>query len=121
MVVDDSKHFAMAVSHFLAGEERFDVLPTAHTGIEALERAPLEQPDLMLLDVSMPGLNGLAVAARVKALAVPPKVVMMTLEDGEMYRDSAIAAGADGFLTKNDFARDLPRIVDSLFATAPRR
>jgi DNA-binding NarL/FixJ family response regulator len=117
MVVDDSQHFAMAVTHFLAGEGRFDVLATANSGIEALARAPVEKPDLMLLDVSMPGLNGLAVAARVKALAAPPKVVMMTLEDGELYRDSAIAAGADGFLTKNDFARDLPRIVDALFAS----
>jgi DNA-binding NarL/FixJ family response regulator len=63
----------------------------------------------------MPGLNGLAVASLIKARETSPKIVMMTLEDGECYRLGATAAGADGFLTKSAFARDLRDVVDSLF------
>jgi DNA-binding NarL/FixJ family response regulator len=120
MIVDDSQPFAVAVTHFLAGEGRFDVLASARSGGEALARAPVERPDLMLVDVSMPGMNGLDVAARIKALEAPPKIVVMTLEDGEIYRVGAMAAGADGFLAKSNFARDLARVVDSLFVPAPR-
>src|SRR5689334_21846125 len=105
MVVDDSQPFASAVVQFLTRESRFEVLASAHSGEDALARAPVERPDLMFVDVSMPGLDGLAVTSRVKALATPPKVVMMTLEDNETSRSQAIAAGADGFLAKNDFAR----------------
>jgi DNA-binding NarL/FixJ family response regulator len=119
MVVDDSLPFASAVAQFLAREGRFEVLASAHSGSEALARAPIERPDLMLVDVSMPGMDGLAVTARIKALEAPPKVVMMTLEDSEKHRSGAVAAGADGFLSKNDFARDLPKVVTSLFV-APR-
>ncbi|HET7199821.1 MAG TPA: response regulator [Burkholderiales bacterium] len=115
MVVDDSRQFASAVAQFLAREGRFDVLASAHSGGEALARAPIERPDLMLIDMSMPGINGLAVATRLNALEVPPKIVMMTLGDGEAYRSGAFAAGADAFLAKKDFARDLPEIVDALF------
>jgi two-component system response regulator EvgA len=120
MVVDDSKPFARAVAEFLTREGRFEVLASAHAGREALARVPIERPDLMLIDVSMPGMDGLELAARIKSLKVPPKVVMMTLEDNHTYRSRAIAAGADGFLAKNDFARDLTSVVDSLFVAPPR-
>ena len=115
MVVDDSRPFASAVAQFLASEGGFEVLASAHSGTEALARAPIERPELMLVDVGMPGMDGLALTTRIKALATPPKIVMMTLEDSEKSRSGAVAAGADGFLAKDDFARDLPKVVQSLF------
>jgi DNA-binding NarL/FixJ family response regulator len=115
MVVDDSRPFASAVAQFLAREGGFEVLASAHSGTEALARAPIERPELMLVDVGMPGMDGLALTTRIKALAAPPKIVMMTLEDSEKSRSGAVAAGADGFLAKDDFARDLPKVVQSLF------
>jgi DNA-binding NarL/FixJ family response regulator len=69
----------------------------------------------MFIDISMPGLNGLAVASLIKAREDPPKIVMMTLEDSEGYRHGALAAGADAFLAKNDFARDLRDVVHTMF------
>ncbi len=115
MVVDDNPQFASAAAQFLAESGRFELLANAHSGSEALARAEKEHPDLMLIDIRMPGLNGLAVASLIKAKQTPPKVVMMTLEDGEGYRSGAAAAGADGFLAKSAFARDLRSVVDTLF------
>lgn len=115
MVVDDNPQFASAAAHFLAESGGFELLANAHSGGEALARAEKERPDLMLIDIRMPGLNGLAVASLIKAKQTPPKIVMMTLEDGEGYRSGAAAAGADGFLAKSAFARDLHGVVDTLF------
>lgn len=115
MVVDDNPQFASAAARFLAESGGFELLANAHSGSEALARAEKERPDLMLIDIRMPGLNGLAVASLIKARQTPPKIVMMTLEDGEGYRSGAVAAGADGFLAKAAFARDLHAVVDTLF------
>ena len=121
MVVDDSLQFANAVVQFLACSDIFEVLASAHSGHEALARAGSEQPDLMLIDVSMPGMSGLAVAALIKARKSPPKVVMMTLEASEKHRVGAIVAGADAFLPKEDFARDLHTAIETLFGACAIR
>jgi len=121
MVVDDNPQFASAAAQFLAGNGGFEVLANARSGDEALARARNERPDLMLIDISMPGLNGLAVASLIKAREDPPKIVMMTLEDGEGYRRGALAAGADAFLAKNDFARDLCDVVHTVFGPCAAR
>jgi DNA-binding NarL/FixJ family response regulator len=121
MVVDDNPQFASAAAQFLAGNGGFEVLANAHSGSEALVRVDDEQPDLMFIDISMPGLNGLAVASLIKAREDPPKIVMMTLEDSEGYRHGALAAGADAFLAKNDFARDLRDVVHTMFGPCAAR
>jgi len=115
MVVDDSLQFASAVAQFLSCSGSFEVLASAHSGDEALARAGTEQPDLMLIDISMPGMSGLAVASSIKALQAPPKIVIMTLEASEEHRTGAIAAGADAFLPKVNFARELHDVVETLF------
>jgi len=121
MIVDDSLQFASAVAQFLSCSGSFEVLASVHSGEEALARAGTEQPDLMLIDISMPGMSGLAVASSIKALQAPPKVVMMTLEDSVEHRVGAIAAGADAFVPKDKFARELHDVVETLFgAGAPQ-
>ncbi len=114
MVVDDSLQFASAAAQFLACDG-FEVLASAHSGSDALARAVSERPDLMFIDISMPGLSGMALASMIKAGQVPPKIVMMTLEDSEKHRICARAAGADAFLPKENFALELQPLVESLF------
>ena len=115
MVVDDSLQFARAAAQFLARNGSFDVLASAHSGGEALARADVELPDLMFIDMNMPGLHGLALTSQVKALRAPPKVVIMTLEDSAEHRTSALVAGADAFLPKEHFAREFHLVVETLF------
>ncbi len=121
MVVDDSVPFASAVAQFLSCSGSFEVLASARSGGEALARAGAEQPDLMLIDISMPGMSGLAVASSIKALQAPPKVVMMTLEDSPEHRVGAIAAGADAFVPKEQFARELRDVVEALFGAGAQQ
>ena len=118
MVVDDSLQFANAAAQFLASEGNFEVLASANSGDEALTRTSAERPDLMFIDISMPGMNGLAVTSLIKAREAAPKIVMMTLENSEEHRVGVIAAGADAFLPKDDFAHGFHAVLDLLFATS---
>jgi DNA-binding NarL/FixJ family response regulator len=116
MVVDDSLQFASAVGQFLACNGNFEVLASATSGSEALARARTDRPHLMFIDVSMPGMNGLAATSLIKGQEAAPKIVMMTLEDSEEHRIGAMAAGADAFLPKDDFAHGFHAVLDLLFA-----
>jgi two-component system, NarL family, response regulator DegU len=118
MVVDDSLQFANAAAQFLAYEDNFEVLASANSGREAIARTGTERPDLMFIDISMPGMNGFAVASLIKGLEAAPKIVMMTLEDSEENRIGAMAAGADAFLSKDNFAHGLGAVVELLFGTS---
>lgn len=118
MVVDDSLQFASAVVEFLACDGNFEVLASANSGDEALARTSTERPDLMFIDISMPGMNGLAVTSLIKGREAAPKIVVMTLEDSEEHRIGAIAAGADAFLPKDNFAHGFHTVLESLFAAS---
>jgi len=118
MVVDDSLQFASAVAQFLACNGNFEVLASANSAGEALARTSSERPDLMFIDISMPGMNGLAVASLIKRREDAPKIVMMTLEDSDEHRIGAIAAGADAFLPKDNFAHGLHAVLELLFGTS---
>jgi DNA-binding NarL/FixJ family response regulator len=115
MVVDDSLQFADAAAQFLACEGNFEVLVSANSGDEALARTSTERPDLMFIDIRMPGMSGFAVASLIKGREAAPKIVMMTLEDSEQNRVGAMAAGADAFLSKDNFAHGLDAVVELLF------
>jgi DNA-binding NarL/FixJ family response regulator len=118
MVVDDSLQFARAVAQFLACNGNFEVLASANSGGDALARSSIERPDLMFIDISMPGMNGLAVTSLLKGREAAPKIVMMTLEDSEEHRIGAMAAGADAFLPKDKFAPGFHAVLELLFATS---
>ncbi|HYS56813.1 MAG TPA: response regulator transcription factor, partial [Burkholderiales bacterium] len=85
MVVDDSLQFASAVGQFLACNGNFEVLASANSGGEAVARVSTERPDLMFIDIRMPGMNGLAVTSLIKGREAATKIVMMTLEDSEEH------------------------------------
>jgi DNA-binding NarL/FixJ family response regulator len=77
------------------------VVGEAADGDQAVAAARRTRPDLVLLDIRMPGLDGLAAARRILALNSPPKVVMLTTFDLDEYVYAALSAGASGFLLKN--------------------
>ena len=118
MVVDDSLQFASAVAQFLACNGDFEVLESANSAGEALARTGTERPDLMFMDISMPGMNGFAAASLIKGREAAPKIVMMTLDDCEEHRIGAMAAGADAFLPKDNFADGFRAAVELLFDTS---
>ena len=115
LVVDDNARFVIAAENFLCADARIEVLPSAGSGEDALHSVERDRPDLVLMDLHLPGMNGLEATLRIKAGIAAPKVVMLSLEDGPAARGEARSAGVDAFLNKAQVATDLMPVIDRLF------
>lgn len=98
LVVDDQEMVRMGFTLILDADPEMTVVGQAADGVEAIGLAKAEDPDVVLLDIRMPRLDGLAALPRLTPLA---KVIMVTTFDDEDYVDAALAGGASGFLLKD--------------------
>jgi len=102
----------------LSSEARIEVVGRASDGGEAVELARLLEPDLVVLDISMPVMDGFEVATALEALQPPPAVLMLTGSNSPDDIDRARRAGAKGYITKDAIAASL---VDAILAAARSR
>jgi DNA-binding NarL/FixJ family response regulator len=116
LLVDDNAEFLDTAARFLATHSPLRVVGRAATGASAIEQAAFLKPDLVLLDLAMPGIGGMETLARLKRLEDPPRVVIVTLHDGLAYRTAAFRAGADAFVSKDQFAGAIAPLIEELFA-----
>jgi DNA-binding NarL/FixJ family response regulator len=114
MLVDDSRPFLTAATHLLAPEPGVRIVGTFTSAREALDRVSELQPDVILLDVFMPEMNGFDAARLFKAAPDAPRVVMVTLDDAPSLRTGATTHGADGFVPKNLLPTELVPLVRTL-------
>ena len=115
LLVDDSIAFLESATRFLSVDARLEIVGRAFSGGEALEQVSRLYPDLVLMDLAMPGMNGLEATHLVKAQPNAPHVVILTLNDSSEYRAAALNVGADGFVTKSEFGTALLPLIQSLF------
>ncbi len=101
LVVDDHALFRSGLVSLLSDLQEFEVVGEAGGGQEALELAARLQPDVILLDVNMPGMDGVATMHSLKRMESPFKVIMLTISRHDEDLFGAIQAGADGYLLKN--------------------
>ena len=122
VVVDDGPSFRKAATAFLATQPHVDVVGAFESGLEAIEAAALLSPDLILMDLHMPGMTGLNATRAIKRFNATVKVVAVTLYDRDWHRSAALDAGADGFISKASFTEACPPILAALAAEiAPSR
>ena len=111
LLVDDNAQFLDVAARTLAAVPAIEIVGRALSGRDALEQVTQLQPDLVLMDVAMPNMNGLEATRHIKARPDAPRVVMLTLYDAPEYRAAAEAVGADDFISKAEFdAQVLPLI-----------
>lgn len=115
LVVDDSEDYVEAVCRLLATYRCVGMVDHALSGAEALARMSVYRPDLMLVDVAMPEVNGFEFTRIVKAMPHPARVIIVTLHDTPTYREAAKQAGADGFLGKSQLVEGLERAIERIF------
>ena len=101
LIVDDHQLFRRGVSSLLAGREDIDVVGEASNGAEAIERARELMPDVVLMDIKMPTLDGLAATKQLKAEMPYVRIMMLTVSETDEDLFEAIKAGASGYLLKN--------------------
>jgi len=101
LLVDDEALVRAGLRMILESAPDVEVVGETDDGSKAVDAVHQHRPDVVLMDVRMPGLDGLAAAGRVLELADPPRVVMLTTFGLDSYVFSALQAGASGFLLKN--------------------
>ena len=118
MVVDDQAMVREGFSALLNAQPELEVIGSAADGAEAVRQVLRLEPDVVLMDVRMPNLDGIEATRRIMAspLGRPPKVLMLTTFDLDDYVYEALRAGASGFLLKDARGEDLVRAVQVVAA-----
>ena len=116
LLVDDSRDFLVAFSRFVSTLDNVEVVGQAHGGLDALTQAATLQPDLILLDITMPVFNGLEVARCIQGWPHAPRIVFLSMHDNAAYREVAAEAGAVDYVNKEDVTDKLPPILERLLA-----
>jgi DNA-binding NarL/FixJ family response regulator len=116
LVVDDYEFFRNLVRCVLEVMPEFVVVGEAGNADEAIRRVENLHPDIVLMDVSMPGLDGITAMRIIKERWPSIKVVVVTLHEGKLYRTHAASARADGFVGKSRLNQDLPDMLRRLAA-----
>lgn len=111
VVVDDEPMVCAHLRLILDAADDLDVVAEAHDGAEGVEAVVRHRPDVVLMDLRMPGVDGLTAIERIGTLPTPPAVVALTTFDADSYVLRALRAGAAGFLLKSTPPRDLVELV----------
>jgi DNA-binding NarL/FixJ family response regulator len=112
--VDDHDVARRGIRSLLETHPGWEICGEAKDGREAVECANKLKPDLILLDIGMPGLNGLDAARQIHATCPETRILILTMHDTEQVVREVLAVGARGFLLKSDSARDLVAAVEAL-------
>lgn len=114
LIADDHEVARKGIRSLLDNHEGWEVCGEAEDGREAVELASRLKPDVLLLDIGMPNLNGLDAARQVLAVTPEARILILTIHDSEQVVREVLAAGARGFLLKSDAGRDLVAAVEAL-------
>lgn len=117
LVVDDHALFAEALMLTLGIDDRIEVVGSASSGVEAISLAEVLRPDVVLMDVHMPSMDGIEATRRVRSISPGSRVVMVTAARSPEIAHHALAAGAERCLTKDTPA---VRLIDAIL-DVPRR
>jgi DNA-binding NarL/FixJ family response regulator len=107
LLVDDSPLFLEQTRAWLSRQAGLVVVGTATSAAEGMALVARLRPRVVLMDIDMPDMNGIEATRRLKSRPAAPAVVMLTLFCDPAYRAAAAEAGADGFVSKADFAAEV--------------
>ena len=114
LIVDDHAVVRRGLRALLETLPTWHVCGEARNGSEAVEKAAHLQPDVVILDISMPGLNGVAATGRIHEVSPKSRVLVLTMHSSEELIQSCLRAGAEGYLLKSDAEQDLISAVEAL-------
>jgi len=114
LLVDDHPVVRQGLRTLLDGRSGWEVVGEASDGVEALEKVSDLQPDVVVLDVTMPRMNGIEACRLIQQRTPGREVLFVTQHDSPQMMREALAAGARGYVVKSNLARDLVEAVDAV-------
>lgn len=114
VIVDDHALIREGIKKLLELEESFDIVALAGDGIEALEVIEKVRPDVVLLDINMPNMNGIDCLKQIKAVYPDTKVVMLTIHEDAEYLIETINIGAEGYVLKDADVSSLVKAIQKV-------
>jgi two-component system NarL family response regulator len=115
MVADDQELYRRGVEVVLSTEDDIALVGEAADGAEAVIRAEETVPDVILMDIRMPKVDGIEAARRIKELVPTTKIIMLTVSDEDTHLYDAIKAGATGYLLKDTAIEDVPVSIRKVY------
>lgn len=114
LLVDDHPMIRQGLRNLVASESDFQVVGEAGDGVEALQKIQLTRPDVLIIDMMMPNLNGLEVLVQVKKLSPRTRTIVFSMQSAEPYVVEALRAGADGYILKETGPGELIAAIHSV-------
>ena len=111
LIADDHRLFAKTIEAVLAGYEGIEVVGRATNGREAIRLALELSPDLILMDLEMPIMDGFEATQRIRKLGAPTAVLILTASQSPEDADRALTVGAQGYLTKDRITSELHTLI----------
>ena len=116
MLVDDHDVVRVGLKTFLQTQDDFEVVAEAGSGEEAVPRAIEAKPDVILMDITMPGMDGMEATRRLRVLCPDCLILALTVHDDKQYLMQMLAAGASGYITKQAAAEELVEAIHTIAA-----
>ncbi len=116
LVVDDSAPALHSMCRLLRLQPNIEIVGTASDGQQGLASAHALHPDLVLIDVQMPVMNGIEAATRLRHDLPATRIIMVTVHDSPEVRQACRASGADGFIAKEQLDEELSAMLEEIFA-----
>jgi two-component system, NarL family, response regulator NreC len=115
LLADDHQLFREGIATLLFSAENIEVIAQAEDGTDALEKLKHCKPDVVLLDIAMPGMNGIEASKKIKRIYPEVKIITLSMHSDKQYVKGALEAGADGYLLKNCTYRQLTDAIQSVY------
>jgi DNA-binding NarL/FixJ family response regulator len=119
LLVDDNPTFLRHAQRFLNQLDDLDIVDTTTNPDDVVDLVLRHQPDVCIVDISMPGMSGLDLIPRLRDAMETLRVVILTSHDEEPFRHAARNAGADAYVVKNRLTDDLPGAIRGTHAGLP--
>jgi len=115
LIVDDQKTVQEVLRSYIEGEPGLEIVGLADDGQMALELVETHRPDIVLMDIEMPAIDGLTATRIISERFVETKVLILSVHDDDIYLNSALQVGAKGYLLKNTPAKELVNAIYSAY------
>ena len=121
LLVDDYQPFLNTLADCLSTDNRFRIVGRASSGLEALNEASRLRPELILMDVIMPSMDGIEATRRLKSGPEAPRIILLTMEPDSARETTARSAGADAVMFKYEVDRRLLPLLSQMYPVPGRR